>query len=91
MPACFRNKVAGPNSEFLSKRRPRHRCFSVILVKVLTLRVTTSYSSARYPKTYLDTILKGSNDINWGNIGDFNANIEHVFVYYNNFGGRNSK
>ena len=39
--------------------------FCVILVKVLrTLRVTTSYSSARYPKTYLDTILKGSNDIN---------------------------
>ena len=50
--------------------------------------VTTSYSLGRYPKTYLDTILKGSNDINWGNIGDFNANIEHVSVYYNNFGGR---
>ena len=65
MSACFCNKVAGPNSEFLSKMRPRHRCFSVILVEVLrTLRVTTSYSSARYPKTYLDTILKGSNDIN---------------------------
>ena len=26
--------------------------------------VTTSYSLGRYPKTYLDTILKGSNDIN---------------------------
>ena len=68
---------------------PQHRCLSAILVKVLrTLRVTTSYSLGRYPKTYLDTILKGSNDINWGNIGDFNANIEHVSVYCNNFGGR---
>ena len=26
--------------------------------------------------------------IKWGNIGDFNANTEHVFDYYNNFGGR---
>ena len=89
IPACFCNKVALLNPEFIFKGRPRHRCFSVILVKVLrALRVATSYSSGRYPKTYLDTILKGSNDINWGNISDFNANIEHVFVYYDNFGGR---
>ena len=26
--------------------------------------------------------------MNWGNIGDFNANIEYFFVYYDNFGGR---
>ena len=89
IPACFCNKVADPNPEFLSTRRPQHKCFSVTLVKVLrTLRATTSYSSGRYLKTYLDAILKGSNDINWDNIGDFNANIEHVFVYYDNFGGR---
>ena len=62
---CFCNKVARPKPEFLCKRKPLHMCFSVIFVKVLrTLLVTTSYSSGRYPKTYLGTILKGPDDIN---------------------------
>ena len=46
------------------------------------------FFNSLHPKTYQHTILKGSNDINWDNIGDFYANIEHVFVYYDNFGNR---
>ena len=58
---CLCNKVGGPQAEFLLRKRPWHRCSSVIFAKFLrTLPMTTSYSSGRYPETYPGITLKTS-------------------------------
>ena len=73
------NKLAGPLPESLLKKDPSTDVFcdfwEILKNTFFTepLWMTTSGSSGRYLKT-------NQNDINWGNISDFNGNTLHVFV-----------